>query len=926
MADLTRERPSGASSSRPAPTGHGKSPGFLSALDTVWDAGTSGAGMVLRNIGRPGQAVMSGIGGFAEGIDKDGFDVGDFRHGASTARQGWNLKRHDNTMSVLKSFGAEDPFGSLGPLKGAAEFGANLGGAVVTDPLTWVTLGAEGLAVRLPLVGMEKSIVSTEALRGVKEASGLGALGRGIKNTGAGKAFADTFIPRARLGRTLGRDVADSVGNARAAFTGQVGAQVEDKVGRLVAASRNAGATREELEQIIGPALDIGGRVGQVPEYLKPVFHAADDLRRSVEAEEAAAGIIRGESRFAIEDYLPRVPTKQARKASEANDPAYLRTVHPRPSAAPAEQSTDGFRINLPDDPGIIRPPKIAEEGRAGFSRAVGPGGPRMGNLDDPHLRRRRVFEEDAAWKANDVGRKAGLGYDLFEPNPIIGLADRAATGAKAVGQKRYLDDLEQIRTEAGEQILSRVPDDFDAAAVPEGFKVVDAPRIGKYLVHDELVPEVERVLDVLIKNKGLDRFLRGWDRWQQLGKSYATVPLVSGFGFHSRNAQGNMFVNMLAGISPLDSAYRKAFSIQRAMSRGKKASGNIYEFLTDADRALVEEARHSGAIGSGIFDADFGESAVDQATKFRRLGRRAADWNPLDQSNMAIRSGRALGSGLEDHARLAHFLVKRREGLSVEKAAASVRKYLFDYADLTPVEREVFKRVVPFYTYSRKILPVILEGLVKKPQTFSRMQWARSSLASQSEAPEQFGDFLKGQGAVPLSKGWTNPLAKIPALGFQEDQQYAFAPDLPLLSASETLSPLYTIASNLPGLNRVLPSGGDAGNAFREMSGNVSFGPAGAFRSLVEAGLDRDSFLGRSLNGSETPPIYMRPFTDENGEMTRRSLHLLRSNIPLIGKVDPWVPSTDYRREAAPRGRLSALTGLRLFSTDERGPIRRGR
>jgi len=84
-----------------------------------------------------------------------------------------------------------------------------------------------------------------------------------------------------------------------------------------------------------------------------------------------------------------------------------------------------------------------------------------------------------------------------------------------------------------------------------------------------------------------------------------------------------------------------------------------------------------------------------------------------------------------EDWTRLAHFIdVLKKEGGGVKdvvdlkavakKAGEKVRHFNIDYADLTPFERRFMKRVVPFYTWMRKNIPLQLETLALDPGKIS--------------------------------------------------------------------------------------------------------------------------------------------------------------------------------------------------------------
>lgn len=85
-------------------------------------------------------------------------------------------------------------------------------------------------------------------------------------------------------------------------------------------------------------------------------------------------------------------------------------------------------------------------------------------------------------------------------------------------------------------------------------------------------------------------------------------------------------------------------------------------------------------------------------------------------ETNTLIKQMREVGTASEDWMRTAHYLAKRRQGFSPAEAAAAVKKYHFDYSDVTQFERSVMKRFIPFYTFSSKNLPPLLEDLVTRP------------------------------------------------------------------------------------------------------------------------------------------------------------------------------------------------------------------
>lgn len=82
----------------------------------------------------------------------------------------------------------------------------------------------------------------------------------------------------------------------------------------------------------------------------------------------------------------------------------------------------------------------------------------------------------------------------------------------------------------------------------------------------------------------------------------------------------------------------------------------------------------------------------------------------------------RGLSETREHYFRFAHLLhrLEHTKADSLEelfrKSADAVRKYHPDGLDLTRTEKTVFRRLIPFYSWTRKAIPLVLEGVVMNP------------------------------------------------------------------------------------------------------------------------------------------------------------------------------------------------------------------
>lgn len=73
-------------------------------------------------------------------------------------------------------------------------------------------------------------------------------------------------------------------------------------------------------------------------------------------------------------------------------------------------------------------------------------------------------------------------------------------------------------------------------------------------------------------------------------------------------------------------------------------------------------------------------------------------------------------------------YLQQRDLGKRPIQAVREANKWLFDYSELSQFERRVARRVMPFYTFPRKAIPVIIEAAATRPHTLAKyplMAWA---------------------------------------------------------------------------------------------------------------------------------------------------------------------------------------------------------
>lgn len=248
---------------------------------------------------------------------------------------------------------------------------------------------------------------------------------------------------------------------------------------------------------------------------------------------------------------------------------------------------------------------------------------------------------------------------------------------------------------------------------------------------------------------------LRLYDRSLSSLKKVLTLPSPA---FHIRNSFGDVFLGYLddvsgpRGLRSYEQASRTMLAIRRLAQPGSKlretldaAVDPVTGQATDPIQALaaaVKAGRREPGPGARVMstpkswpDAPGGYLSAEQLwAAYNHAGlKRGFVSADLDEGlRPGVLPGRPVGrasdalQGLaeqrEDYFRLAHMIdrVKRSKAATfseaAEEAAHYVRKFHFDYHDVTPTEQAVFARLFPFYKFQRFAAPLMVQMFFAKP------------------------------------------------------------------------------------------------------------------------------------------------------------------------------------------------------------------
>ena len=373
------------------------------------------------------------------------------------------------------------------------------------------------------------------------------------------------------------------------------------------------------------------------------------------------------------------------------------------------EQRAAGINVG---DLGETYMPHIISDELDAYLRAQGR--VRKTKADSPSAKNPQALKREVEGTVSEINAKNIYGVSkFFRDDPAIAMGVAEYNAARAVAGKKFLKDAEELGVKAddappGWVHLEGVPGlKFDPAV---------ANRIeGSYkLLTNE--KEMKKVLQLY------DGALNWWKMWT-LGARPA---------YHSKNVMGNLWNAYLGGVdNPV--RFAQASLLQAKIIRNQ-LDGNVngipakelYEEMSK--RGVIREGQYSGDIVRGIEDSLKGGSK-----------------NPLTPStrNPVLQAGFRVGQELEDNARIALFLDQLKRGKSYDEAGRQVQKYLFDYGDLSPFEQNTMKRIIPFYTWSRKNIPLQLNALVEHPDKISKFSLARENIQLDANVPD-FGDVPK--------------------------------------------------------------------------------------------------------------------------------------------------------------------------------------
>lgn len=291
------------------------------------------------------------------------------------------------------------------------------------------------------------------------------------------------------------------------------------------------------------------------------------------------------------------------------------------------------------------------------------------------------------------------------------------------------------------------------------GSPVIDSGALKNLRVSKELADSLLVTKKLVEKGPFRKAFTNFIDRFTASFKGNVTLPFPS---FANRNFTSGQFVNITSGeIRTLSDfvLYMKHFWASRKLGANPKSDARLVQEIRemdfvgnqhfeDVDFVGVREAPFLGSITRrdtplSVIGKDgmWGRKALaenwDEATEHinahpsmmkeyfgghkKTLGSVDTAKPPKAKSLRKLhRSMLAQGSNynqiIEWQNRVPMYLYLKDKGYTASEAAKRVRELQFDYSRLTDIERNVMRRAIPFYAFTRNAAPLFFTTLLERP------------------------------------------------------------------------------------------------------------------------------------------------------------------------------------------------------------------
>lgn len=290
-----------------------------------------------------------------------------------------------------------------------------------------------------------------------------------------------------------------------------------------------------------------------------------------------------------------------------------------------------------------------------------------------------------------------------------------------------------------------------------EGYDLIKHPAFEGKMVRQEIADDINKMVGKSREDLGAQIIKKWYDPVHNWMRAYTLFLFPS---YHIRNFAGAIWNNFLADVDPLDHvrAHRILFGTKPVKQWADEfAQGRPFEvdgiraprpdkklpFKVDGKtmthQQLLDEANEMGVMGRG----QMGPHGEIERGLVGELGNIFPDrtvrgaLSQVGTDNTFVQFGARVGTQVENVVRLAHYMNKRKFGLSAMDASMSVKKFQFDYSELSDFERNWLKRIFFFYTWTRKNVPLQVKQFLMRPGRFTGALKTKEEIETLFGGPE---------------------------------------------------------------------------------------------------------------------------------------------------------------------------------------------